>query len=462
MTRLFAVLCALLGIVWSGCGSNPPASLEFVDITPTTPRIGEITTIRFKAIDSRGEPQAGAQIHFTIQGDVPNVTLSPATAGTNKGSGVAETQLVAKGRVSSVVVIAESEGKTAVSPPITFAGAQANAKQFTFECGEFGGASSGGLRALLAFDESRSLVPGIQANCIAHVADRNGEGVSGAQVSFLVEAGAIGPTETSSSDVVGNAKILYKSSLPLPHATDPDNFTWSPPSDANHTGDYIAPLWMMPYEWVQNPIVPNPAEKFQEPRRPDPIVPGRTNNPRDNLVAMIAVTTGEEAFDDLNNNGVWDATPIPEPYTDTTEPFVDSNDNGTWDSDERYVDTNNNGKWDGKNGQYDASTLIWASNHILWTGIPNPFEDVAPSATNPKPVFRVISPTGAVAITHFGCQAYAVIVADPWFNSIARNSDDDGCGVEGTETVIANPTSFGNGIRLTYPAATTLTYSLCD
>ncbi|MFL5321903.1 MAG: hypothetical protein ACJ790_19740, partial [Myxococcaceae bacterium] len=83
-------------------------------------------------------------------------------------------------------------------------------------------------------------------------------------------------------------------------------------------------------------------------------------------------------------------------------------------------------------------------------------------ATNPKPVFRVISPTTCGPITHFGCQAYVVIVADPWFNSIARNSDDDGCTVEGTETVIANPTSFGSGIRLTYPAATTLTYSLCD
>lgn len=460
MKRWYAVvLCALLAVVWVGCGGNPPASLEFVEISPVQPRIGEITTIRFKATDSRGQPMAGAQVTFKTQGDVPNVTISPATATTTKGTGIAETQLIAKGRVSSVVVIAESEGKTAISPPITFAGAAPNAKQFTFECGEAGGEASGGLRAILAYDEGRALIPGIAARCIAHVADRNGDGVTGAQVSFLTEAGAIGPTDKTISDRVGNASVIYKTSLPLPHATDPDTFSWSPSNDGKHIGDYLVPLWMMPYEWTQNPIIPNAAEKLQEPRRPDPVIPGRTNNPRDNLVAMIAVTTGEESFDDVNNNGVRDEN---EPYTDTTEPFVDSNDNGTWDPDERYVDTNNNSAWDGKNGAYDASTLIWVQNKLLWTGIPNAFEDIVLSANNPKPIFRQIAPSTPPDIVHFGCASFIAVVSDPWFNSLARNSNDDGCTIEGSTTVIASPSSFGTGIRLTYPAATSLFYGVCD
>lgn len=456
--RWFAVLCGLLAVVWSGCGSNPPASLEFVDISPAQPKIGEITTIRFKAVDSRGDPMAGAQVTFTLQGEPPNVELNPKTATTNKGTGVVETQMIAKGRVSSVVVTAESEGKTAVSPPITFAGSSASARQFSFECGPIGGDGSGGVRAIIAWDESRSLVNGIATDCTAHVADRNGDGITGAQVSFLVEAGAIGPTQTSSTDLVGNATILYKTSYPLPHSTDPLTFSWTPPNDSTHTGDYLAPLWMHPFEWTQNPLVPVAAEKFQEPRRPDPIVPGRTNNPRDNLVSMIAVTTGEEGFDDKNNNGVYDEG---ETWDDLTEPFVDSNDNGTWDLDERFVDTNNDGLWNGKNGKFDASTLIWTEAHLLWTGLPHG-EDVLTSAQNPKPIFRQLSPTGPQALSHLGHADFVFMLADPWFNTIARNSEDDGCGVEGSNLVVSEPERFAAGIRWTYPPVEVITYRLRD
>ena len=92
------------------------------------------------------------------------------------------------------------------------------------------------------------------------------------------KAGTIGPSESSVSDVIGNAEILYKTSLPLPKEVPPGVFVWNPNNDEKHTGEYLVPLWMEPYRWTTNPIttrdtgVPalNPAN-LQEPRRPDPI-----------------------------------------------------------------------------------------------------------------------------------------------------------------------------------------------
>lgn len=459
MKRLVPVLF-VLGIVATGCGSNPPASLAFVEVTPAQPRIGEIATIRFKAVDSRGLPMAGAAVSFRLQNEAPGVTINPALGTTLKGSGVVEATLVASARVSSVVVVAEAEGKTAISPPITFAGAQPSARQFTFGCGEFGGAAAGGIHGLIAYDTSRSLVPGIVQTCTAHVGDRNGDGVPGAQVSFLTEAGTIGPTETSKTDVIGNAGILYKTSLPLPKEVPPVTFTWNPAISATQTGDYFAPLWMHPYDWITNPIL-GTGTPGAEPRRNDPVYEllsgsTRVNNPRDNLVSMIAVTTGEEAFDDVNNNGVYNTG---EPFTDLTEPFVDSNDNGTWDVDEKFIDTNVNGAWNGKNGVYDTSSLIWVTEKLLWTGVPNVPHDYQGAA----PVVRLIQPvTQPLAVTHFGEVDFFWIYSDPWFNPIARNSDGDGCSAQGSDKVILKTSSTDKGILNTYPSATNINGNIQD
>lgn len=459
MKRLLPVCCAL-GIVVVGCGANPPASLEFQEVTPAQPRIGEIATIRFLAIDSRGVPMSGAQVSFRLQNEAPGVTLSPQVATATKGTGIAEVQVVASSRVSSIVVIAESDGVTAFSPPITFAGALPSARQFTFQCGEIAGNATGGIHGLIAYDDSRNLVAGVAMNCIAHVGDRNGDGVVGAQVSFITEAGTIGPTQASQTDRIGDAKILYKTSLPLPKEVAPVTFTWTPANSATQTGDYVAPLWMHPYDWITNPIL-GVGTPGAEPRRNDPVYEllsgtTRVNNPRDNLVAMVAVTTGEEAFDDVNNNGRYDTG---EPFTDLTEPFVDSNDNGTWDPDERYIDTNANGIWDGKNGVFDESTLIWAQEKLLWTGLPNLTHDTRP----PAPVFRQITPAGPVQIPHLGCVSFQFIASDPWFNPVARPKGNDGCTMESSsEAVVALPKEISRGALTSYPAGIIYGGSVCD
>ncbi|HEX8824411.1 MAG TPA: hypothetical protein VF794_31100 [Archangium sp.] len=459
-----AVYVAITTGVLAACSPPIPSTLEFVDQSPLQPRLGEITTLRFRAIDSRGEPQPGVRVTFEVQAPVSGIEINPPEAVTDVGSGIASTQVVAKGgRVSSVVVTARVGEKVAISPAVTFAGASSNSRQFTFQCGTVSGDGSGGVHAIGAYDSTRHLIAGVKVNCIAHVGDRNGDGISGAQVSFLTEAGTIGPSAVSVTDVVGNALVLYKTSLPLPDDVSPGTFSWTPLNDATHTGEYLAPLWMHPFAWVENPIADYDKEPtFHEPRRPDPIRPGKENNSRDNLVSMIAVTTGEEAFDDLNNNGVWDkdSNGNPEPYVDLTEPFVDNNDNGTWDGKERYVDANGNGKWDGKNGQYDAVTLIWVQERILWTGWPDELDVVSSSSRNTRPVIRALSPELPVALAKHDQIGAEFLVSDPWFNSMASNESADGCSAGAVGPVEVE--ALAKGAAFTYPAYTLMRYVIKD
>lgn len=465
-----AVCVAVASGMFAACQAPLPATLEFVDQSPSQPKLGEITTLRFRAIDSRGQPQPGVRLTFEVQAPVSGIELNPTEATTDVATGIASTQVVANGgRVSSVVVTARVGDKSVVSPAVTFAGAGSTARQFTFQCGSISGEGSGGVHAIGAYDETRHLIAGVKVDCIAHVADRNGDGIAGAQVSFLTEAGTIGPSATSVTDVVGNAQVLYKTTLPLPDDVKPGTFSWNPLNDTTHTGEYIAPLWMHPFNWVEDPITSYAGPyNFQEPRRPDPIRPGKENNPRDNLVSMIAITTGEEAFDDLNNNGVYDQG---EPFVDLTEPFVDNNDNGTWDATreggtdgaERYVDANGNGKWDGKNGKYDAVSLIWVQERILWTGWPHEMDRRAPTTGEAhRSVIRSLEPKtpGPHHLTKFDQLLAEFLIADPWFNSIARNSDDDGC-----EAGTAGPVKVAKltkGLAVTYPAYTFMRYVIQD
>ncbi len=462
------VCVAVRGLVsLAGCGSTGPASMEFVEITPATPRLGENVTVRFRLLDSRGLPLAGQEVDFKIEGNNAGVSLSPTTTNSLKGSGFAETQLVATARVNSVVVVATAGDKSVQSANIGFAGSAPNGRQTTFQCGPLSGDGSGGRHAIGAYDPSRYLIAGVKIECTAHIGDRNGDGVPGALVSFLSEAGAIGPSNTSQSNVVGNATILYKTSYPLPKDVDPDRFTWTPMLGANNTGAFIAPLWMEPYAWVPDPTVvprPVPAMNPAEPFRIDPIRRTSngsqiTNNPRDNLVAMIAVTSGEEGYTDSNNNGTFDqGTDLFDPeFDDTTEPFVDSNDNGTCDPDERFIDTNGDGQWTGKDGVWNANTLIWAQERLLWTGAP-----ATEDTTGAKPIVKAINP-GGIALkcpagdycAQAGPPALAqFVLSDPWYNTIAQNAESDGCTVGETDDspVKSSPKVVNQGVKLTYPA----------
>lgn len=494
-------LLAVLALGLSACGGPTPSVMEFVEVSPAQPKIGDVATVRFRLLDSRGLPQAGAKVEFSLQSANNGVTLSPTSAVSLRGSGYAETQIVANTRVNSVIVIATSGDKRLQSPPITFAGTVPSGLQLTFQCGPIGGTGSGGRHAIGAYDQSRHLIAGDPIDCAAHVADRNGDGIEGALVSFLTEAGTIGPSEVSTSNLVGDAVIKYKTSLPLPIETTPTTFDWVVNTDDVHTGEYVAPLWMHPFNWSVDPrglspFMP-PNFSLQEPRRPDPIRLNpdgsgrRENNPRDNLVSMIAVTSGEEGFIDSDNDGKY--TPG-EYYDDLTEPFVDSNDDGTWNDNERFIDMNGNGEWDGKNGQWDANTLIWKQERLLWTGIPAT-EDVIPNVPGVPGHKAVFTPAGCenpayctttpggnphIQLTCPGTSAQChqagaandpdrrpvamyAFITDPWFNSMAKNGDGDTCAVPPDDMAPVKVTgATAAGFAFTYPSNNFIFFTLAD
>jgi len=110
-----------------------------------------------------------------------------------------------------------------------------------------------------------------------------------------------------------------------------------------------------------------------------------TYNPRDMLVTLIAVTTGEEEFSDGSgvSAGVKDGKWNPgEWFVDVPEPFVDANDNQVYDLGEQFIDTERvdcatgarqakNGRWDGPNGCWDGDIMLWRPTHIVYSGFNN-------------------------------------------------------------------------------------------
>lgn len=335
-----------------------------------------------------------------------------------------------------VVLGACGSGPTVTPPPVPLA----SASHFSLTCSR---------HSVSAFDSSRQVLSGRTLDCWATVGDATGAPIEGATVRFSVEAGqSVGEAIT---DAQGRASLGYQTGLPLPFDVEPERWTAAPLQGLEYTGIPVAPAWMEPETWVENPalLVLAPPEQrvptFREPRRPDPIRVGPsgrlTNNPRDNLVTLVATVAGAEAFTDLDGDGAYDPG---ERFVDQVEPFVDGNDNGTWDSFEAFVDLNRNREWDGMNERFDPETTLWVQERVLWTG--------APSAEDLQPIVPGVvghRPTVLAMGTRLTCQpdadggcreataadggpgTYLAYVADPWFNAPAA-----------TLTCDASPVSF--------------------
>jgi len=138
-------------------------------------------------------------------------------------------------------------------------------------------------------------------------------------------------------------------------------------------------------------------------------------NPRDGLVTIVAVVRGEEAFEDRNGNGTWDADEF---FFDEEEPFVDANDNGQHDPGEAFRDTNQNGQHDGANGAWDAAGEIWRVVKVVWSGD----AWVAPAAGT-----RLVdseTQMGSVHIPPGGARSVQAFFVDERLNPLAANDAD--------------------------------------
>lgn len=292
-------------------------------------------------------------------------------------------------------------------------------------------------RGLRAYDASRSLLVGPRMRCTANVGDRLGAPVDAPVVTFLAEAGRL--TDEGVPTTLGKVTAWHEVSEPFPEDVVPEAFSWRPAGAPSYTGEYVAPLWMMPMRWLEDPASFTFGQPYtlREPRRPDPLRVGtegqRINNPRDNLVTLVVVTDGEEAFVDTNANGTFDPGEI---YEDLPEPFVDANDNGTRDPGEAFIDSNGNQVWDPINGAWDPRTTIWASTRVLWTGVPASQDQALtlPMITGHRPTVRGLESfelrcLGTACSLPASSITRTVYWADPWFNPLARLGANDTCKV---------------------------------
>jgi hypothetical protein len=274
--------------------------------------------------------------------------------------------------------------------------------------------------------------------CTANVADRRGTPIATRAVTFVAEAGRLVLDGASAGP--GKVFAVHEVAEPRPMDVDPVVFSWTPAvGTLFHTGELLAPAWMSPETWVEDPRTAPPfvPATLREPRRPDPLrvlvnETRRLNNPRDNLVTLVVEVEGEEAFVDTNANGTFD---VDEAFQDLPEPFVDADDSGTHEGNEPFTDTNGNGQWDDVNGRWDAKTTIWASTRVLWTGLPHA-EDARlvntavrghrPTVTLPEPMTLEC---WADPCARAQPDESLLYVADPWFNALARLGPTDTCEV---------------------------------
>ncbi len=109
--------------------------------------------------------------------------------------------------------------------------------------------------------------------------------------------------------------------------------------------------------------------------------PGVNGNPgQPGVVVVLAYTTGEESFNDLNDNDQFDAG---ETIADLPEPFLDVNLDGTRNANEEFVDFNGNNTFDLADGVYTGTScvgdntvcnrtnlFVWQTSSFLITGLP--------------------------------------------------------------------------------------------
>jgi hypothetical protein len=221
-------------------------------------------------------------------------------------------------------------------PNVAVIGARANGSNFSIDC------SPRNIPALADTNCHTSNVA-TQFTCKALLKDRfNNLLGTATQVTFVSEAAAVGQVTTTpafdpAKDPASQANLGIASQI------------------FNTLGAGL-PAYL-PTANPGEPVVDDPGNVCGWTKR----------HPRNGLVTIIAIADGEESFEDLNGNGVYD---LGEPFIDLGEPFVDDNDNGVHDPGEWFLDVNGNGVYDGPNGVWDGATKIWTETRVIYTGVP--------------------------------------------------------------------------------------------
>jgi hypothetical protein len=282
----------------------------------------EAGTVTFLVKDSNGKPLPNTPVTLTTDG----APIDPAfsfTANTKTDSNGKVTALITSGVTIGIFrVHAKVDGVNGLeidSPPIGIRGSKPSNRNVALKC------ARKNIAALVANPPPAA----ISVACDFKLADRFGNPVGRSlAVALKTEAGS-GPASANS----------------VAFAPTGDNV-----SEGTGTFTYQTTALQLPFETDPLPGEPTAGSR----------------NPRDGMVNILAYVDGEEYFNDLNSNGLYD---VGEQFYDQAEPFVDSNDNDVRDGVEIYFDSNNNGRWDGPNGVWDGNTRVWATTWINYTGV---------------------------------------------------------------------------------------------
>jgi hypothetical protein len=382
---------ALLSLgVASGCGNDE--SLRLV-ASPREFYADGATVVQLTAnVEFRGEPvDDGKKVLFRANQSL----LFDSREDVEPGEGVSEVQVTTRGGkaraylispldeanirvegsfttvnrdVLSDTVLVEAHAPRLISAGRFNLGASEPFPQFGLSCSS---RNVGGVDNIGAFVSDRG---SIEVPCSLLLQDFKGRDLPNTPVHFYVEAGAIEDLPATDDRPRRVTYVVEPSPFTLPRDVDP-----------------------ISAETMRNLV------DFDET--------GRSVNPRDGMVTILAVVRGHEAYADVNDNGKYDAG---EPFLDEGEPFLDIDDDGIYDptiDPPHCCDSNENGHVDGPNGKFDKNVWIGRMTHILWSG---PVD----------PVRSYITPEG-INITAGSTATLALRIVDMNFNPVAAGEVDD-------------------------------------
>ena len=275
-------------------------SIQFVSATPSTIALkgmggvgaSESSTVVFKVLDTTGGIKPNTSVTFSLNTTVGGITLS-TTTGKSDASGLVST-VVQSGTVAlPVSVIATIQGPngpiSTQSTGMAISGGVPSQKYFSLSIDTYNPEG---------FD-----IDGNTATITARLGDRFGNPVpDGTTVSFNTRGPGAGGTVGGGTGGSGSCSTVNGAC----------QVTWT----------------------SQNP---RPAT-------------GTLSNVG-NAYILVYAAPGEEAFDDNNGDGVFDAG---DTFTDEGEVYADSNANASYDSGENFFDFNQDGVRNGPNGKWDG------------------------------------------------------------------------------------------------------------
>lgn len=311
-------------------------SIVFVDASPENISIkgtggDESSTVKFKVLDTNGNPVANKQVSFSLNTSVGGLTLSPVTATTNN-LGVAQT-VVTSGTVATTVRVTASIDGTApliASQSSVLVISTGKPDQDSFS-----------LSAEILNAEGWD-VDGTEVKVTARLADAfNNPVPNGTAVYFTTEGGAIDPSCTTTNGV---CTVIWRSQNARPDGI----------SLVDGSGTQVR---------NPTPVLVETGGRYY----------GAYGQKFGGRATITATAVGEESFPDTNGNGRFDAaemdaflngTDVSGRGYDLTDAYVDHNEDGLFNpqqaggqdggENEELIDFDVDGVFDVADGKYNG------------------------------------------------------------------------------------------------------------